>query len=361
MTRIIQISPSLLFGDAVGNLMCAIDSMVKEEGFDASICADLVHPRIDREKHNVVNTFAEATEKDILILHMASAYDRLDEFVKSPAKKIMVYHNVTPPHFFNKYNLMGARACREGLQQTRSLAGEVDFCIADSAWNKQDLIDMGYTCPIEVCPVYIPWEDYKTPPNASVLERYRGVAGTNVMFCGRVVPNKCHQDIVKAFWAYKNHYDPDARLFLVGAMSEVDPFCVKLNAYIHDLGLDDSVIFPGHIGFDEILAYYTLADVFLCQSEHEGFCVPLLEAAVFDTPVVAYDAAAISWTLGGSGILLDEKDPFVTAGVMDRVVRDEKLRAEVIAGQRQRLEYFSAENVRRMFLDQLYGFLKGQQ
>jgi glycosyltransferase involved in cell wall biosynthesis len=135
----------------------------------------------------------------------------------------------------------------------------------------------------------------------------------------------------------------------------------RLMKYTAALGIADDVIFTGHIKFSEILAWYTLADAFVCMSEHEGFCVPLAEAMFFNVPIIAYDTSAISETLGGSGVLLDSNDPVFAAAVIDRVIRDEKLRKSLIEGQKKRLEYFSYDRLKDIFTDCLTGFIEGRK
>ena len=130
--------------------------------------------------------------------------------------------------------------------------------------------------------------------------------------------------------------------------------------YVKALGLSDDVIFTGHIKFSEILAYYHIADAFLCMSEHEGLCVPLVESMFFGVPIIAYNTSAIGETLGGSGILLDDNDPVFTAAVMDRLLTDDKLRESVIEGQRKRLEYFSYERLSNIFETKLKAFIDGK-
>ena len=134
----------------------------------------------------------------------------------------------------------------------------------------------------------------------------------------------------------------------------------RLVKYANALGIGDDVIFPGHIKFSEILAYYRLADAFVCMSEHEGFCVPLVEAMFFDVPIIAYDTSAISDTLGGSGVLLDSNDPVYAAAVIERVLTDKKLRENIIEGQRKRLEDFSYERVKAIFEEKLRNFAEGK-
>ena len=170
---------------------------------------------------------------------------------------------------------------------------------------------MGYTCPMKVLPILIRFEDYEQEPDADVIRKYSDGA-TNLLFVGRMAPNKKVEDVISAFAYYKEHYDKTARLFLVGSFQETDLYYQYLQKHIKKLGTHD-VIFSGHISFQAVLAYYKIADVFLCMSEHEGFCVPLVEAMYFGVPIVAYDSSAIADTLGGAGILLKNKDLKKTA------------------------------------------------
>ena len=154
----------------------------------------------------------------------------------------------------------------------------------------------------------------------------------------------------------KKHINPKSRLILVGSDSGMERYSGHLKEYADALELDD-VIFTGHISFKAILAYYKVADVFLCMSEHEGFCVPLVEAMFFNVPIVAYDSSAIASTLGGSGILVKEKDPVFVSMVIDRLVKDAELREYVIAKQNERLKDFSYEKVRESFVNGLSEFI----
>ena len=145
---------------------------------------------------------------------------------------------------------------------------------------------------------------------------------------------------------------------IVGSYQGMENYYDRLQTYVQALGLSD-VIFTGHIKFAEILAYYRAANVFLCMSEHEGFCVPLVEAMHFQVPVIAYDTSAIADTLGGSGSLLQSNDPLEAAMVIDRLVTDEELQKQVIAGQNRRLADFQYEKVRELFISQLRSFIGG--
>lgn len=236
------------------------------------------------------------------------------------------------------------------------MADQVDYCLAVSSFNKENLEELGYKVPIDVLPIVIPFDDYKKKPSPDIMKKYRD-GRHNIIFTGRVVPNKCHQDIIAAFACYKKYYDRQARLFLAGSYKESDLYYKKLKRYVELLEVED-VIFTGHIKFEDILAYYQIADVFLCMSEHEGFCVPLVEAMFFGVPIIAYNSTAVPITLGDGGILVDRKNPVETAALINRVISDKNLRTVIKDNQQRRLEDFQYQKIAGMFRGYLEKFIE---
>ena len=231
-----------------------------------------------------------------------------------------------------------------------------DMVFADSSFNKADLVDMGYKTDMKVLPILIPFSDYDKTPSSATIEKYSNDGYTNILFVGRIAPNKCQQDVIAAFDAYQKNYNQKSRLFIVGSPSP-QSYQNMLMAYVKRLGTKN-VIFTGHTKFDEILAYYKLSDLFLCQSEHEGFCVPLVEAMYFHKPIVAYDSSAIGETLGGGGFLMKNKNPLETAGVINRILNDENLRKKIVKNQDERLQDFKFEKIRDLFWKYMDDFLE---
>ena len=171
---------------------------------------------------------------------------------------------------------------------------------------------------------------------------------------GRISPNKKQENVIRAFEHYHRQYNPKSRLFLVGSAVGMETYLVRLRKYVRALGLEDCVVFTGQISFRAILAYYRLADVFVCMSEHEGFCVPVVEAMYFGKPIVALRAAAVPETLGKGGLLLDSSEPETAAAAIHRILTDEPLRESLRAGQEERLRDFSYEKVK----ERIMGYLK---
>ena len=353
--KIIQILPSMSFGDAVSNDAWMMKEVISEMGYETRIYAEHIHKKYLGQVRPY-KKLERIRKGDVIIYHNSTGTEMTFDFENFPCRKIMIYHNVTPPEFFDGFDNRSKRLTAYGLTGTRCIADKMDYCLAVSEFNKQDLRKMGYTCPIDVRPVFIPLLDYEKKPSKKILDRYDDEY-ENILFVGRIAPNKKQEDIIRAFYYYKRYVNRKSRLILVGNSTGMEKYLYKLKNYVEELKIAD-VVFTGSIPFDEILAYYHLADLFLCMSEHEGFCVPLVEAMYFDVPIVAYESTAIPSTLGGSGVLLKEKDPVLTGETMRRVLTDEALRQQILQGQRARLKDFSYESVKALFERQLSAFLK---
>lgn len=349
--RIIQIVSSLNFGDAVGNDVMAIQNYLRKDGFVTGIFTNNIHVKIPKGTAYLIDKLPELRKDDLVLYHFASE-DPLAELIKkAPCEVVLRYHNVTPPHFFKGFDAGAEQNTRRGLLQIKELAPYIDYGMVVSEFNKNDLKNMGYSCPIDVAPILIQFDDYKKTPSAKVVNQYSD-GRTNVVFVGRMAPNKKIEDVISAFAVYKEKYDNTARLFLVGNYNEEDKYYKYLRKHIAKLKVEN-VIFPGHIPFDEILGYYTIANIFLCMSEHEGFCVPLAEAMFFKVPIVAYSSSAIPSTLNGSGVLLEDKDFNHVAKAMHDVMTDEILRNEVLAKEEERLKDFDNARIGKEICKQL--------
>jgi len=361
--KIVQVLNTFTKGDAIGNYALAVRELLRSAGYDSEIFTESFY--VDTEDTGVkqIFTLPELQEDDILIYHLSITVRLFLDLRETCCKKIAIYHNITPYEYFADCSNFSFTLSRDGLLDVKCLANTFDYCIAVSTYNKESLLGFNYKCPIDVLPIIIPFGDYEQEPSKALIEKYgdgkHGDGGTNIIFVGRVVPNKKQEDAIAAFSCYKKYYDPGARLFIVGSSLNMDAYKSRLDNYIDANNIKD-VIFTGKIPFDELLAYYHIADVFLCMSEHEGFCVPLLEAMFFDVPVIAYASTAVPETLGGAGVLLYEKNPLQTAGFIDKLVSDKKLRDDVIAGQRQRLKDYSYDTLSKRFLKLIQDF-QGRQ
>ena len=355
---IIQVLTTMSYGDAVSNDVIALDDTLKRQGYTTGIYAENIDARLPKKMVGKIEAIPNLSDKDIILYHLSTGTSLNYKIKEYKGRKIIIYHNITPHHFFTGYNEGAQKLCADGEKGLAYLADSAEYCIADSEYNKQDMIKTGYKCKIDVLPILIPFDDYKKTPNSDVIRKYDSDEYINILFTGRIAPNKKQEDVISAFYMYQKYYNSKARLFIVGSYGGMETYYKQLKEYVKELKLDN-VYFTGHIKFDEILAYYKIADYFLCMSEHEGFCVPLVEAMYFNVPIIAYDSSAIGSTLGGSGILLKDKKPLDTAGMIDYLEKNSDIRCQIIEDQKKRLEDFEHDKIERQFLDYLGEFMRG--
>lgn len=354
--KIIQLLPTLAYGDAVGNDALALKKLIAGMGYDTAVYAENIDRKLPHGTAFPLHSMQKLKKEDVLIYHFAIGCDLNERLKDFHCRKIMIYHNITPCDFFIPYNMTTYHLTQTGREQLARLKDQFNYCFAVSQFNKEDLLNIGFSCPVEVLPILIPFENYKEQPDENVLNTYHD-GWTNILFVGRVAPNKKQEDVIRAFYYYKTHLNPKSRLLLVGSWTGMESYYQRLCDYVEKLGLKD-VVFSGHVKFSELLAYYRVADAFLCMSEHEGFCVPLVEAMYFNVPIFAYAGSAIPGTLGGSGVLFREKDPALAAKLLERVLNDPALKEQIVRGQKERLKDFSYETVSGQFLRLLKNFLE---
>ena len=347
-TRIIQFTPSVSYGDAVSNDVFAMSDILTKRGYNNLIVAYGASKKV--EDRVVLLQDFKSKPRDVFIYHMSIGSGLTEYVINAKVKhKIMVYHNITPAHFFNGIPSVQV-GCISGRAQLTELVDHIDFAICDSDYNKEELDILGYKNTVTL-PIIFDDSDYKnTVPSEKLLKKYKDDGYTNILFVGRIAPNKKQEDVISSFHVYNKYINPKSRLILVGSSTSMENYKESLEDFIKEHNIEN-VIFPGHISFADILAYYKLADVFLCQSEHEGFCVPLLEAMVFDVPIIAYSSSAIPYTLGNSGIMFKQKDHRIVAELINLVVTDKEFREKIIEGQRKRLADFEINKVKSEFMD----------
>lgn len=342
--KVLQILPTLSLGDGVSNDCRAIKRALKSRGYHTEIYAENMDHRLPANEVMSVHKLPRILKDDIVLYHLSTGTRLNDQILKLDGKKIIRYHNITPPQFFKGYSEVAYSLCQKGYEGAANIAKASKYLLADSNYNKEDMLKMGFRGDGEVAPILIPFKDYEQNANNDILSFYKHMPGTNLVFVGRLAPNKKQERLIEIYYYYKKYFDPDARLFLVGSGNGMELYEQQLRAYTKKLGLSN-IYFTGHVRFDEILAYYQLADVFLCMSEHEGFCIPLVEAMYFNKPIVALNTSAVGETLGGSGILLEKYNPLETAGIINKVQDDCQLKEMVLANQKERLKVFEPDRV----------------
>ena len=333
--KIHQILPSLSYGDAVSNDAIEIRNALKRMGYDSDIFAKYIDPKVSKFARHL-NQYKK-TANNIVIYHFSLAGFDVTDFVKQlPDLKILIYHNITPENFFKDINDELYYICKNGRVELKTLSKVVKLGLGDSEYNKNELDSFDFR-NTGILPILIDFSKYNVCPNKKIVKKFDDDY-VNLLFVGRISPNKKQEDVIKSFYYY-NKLNPKSRLFFVGSYNGMEKYFFQLEKLVNKLNLAD-VVFTGKTTFDEMIAYYHLADIFLCMSEHEGFCVPLLESMFFNIPIIAYNSTAIPYTLGNSGILVKEKRSDEIAEIINLVINDKSLRTRIVKIQNERLKDF---------------------
>ncbi len=342
MKRADQILADIQFGDAVTDHALALQKRLRMLGFESEIYAENIHPSF----FSKIKKACDYTPGDLLIHHFAIGSE-LNETIKEikGVKKVFIYHNITPPDFFEGYNLHSQTLCMKAREQLKTLSDTYDMSIAVSEYNCSELRELGFS-NLRVLPILYDFGHVSEQFDQDFFNKMQDKK--NILFLGRIAPNKRQEDVIKAFYLYHNIY-PDSRLFLVGSYQGMEKYFNELIHLTTLLGLENDVVFTGKVSYEIMTSLYKGADLFLSMSEHEGFCVPLLESMYFQLPILAYSSSAIPETLGNGGVLFYEKNFPLIAEMMVRLTQDEDLRKQIIKQQTLRLEELSEKKIGEQF------------
>ncbi|MEI6564494.1 MAG: glycosyltransferase [bacterium] len=344
MVAIHQLVAGFSRGDAISNEAIVLRALFREWGFESRIYCERrrILPELRAEAIDLDDLHPVCKPEDIVFLHL-SIGSRVNELFRGlPGKKAILYHNITPPQYFQRIQPSTAADLARGRTQAAGLAGAAMVNLADSAFNAAELASWGYP-PAAVFPLMLDFEKLGGSPDRAVMRRF-GDGKVNILFVGRCAPNKKIEDVITAFAYFQKGVEPNSRLILAGSFAGTERYQRLLVTMVRDLKLDN-VVFTGSIPQAQLNACYRSAHLFLCMSEHEGFCIPLVESLVHRVPVLAFSAAAVPETLGGAGVLFNGKQFEAIAEMMGRITRDPALRAVLLAGQDKRVLQLKARNL----------------
>jgi len=330
-------------GDAIGDNARVLRDAFRQAGHESEIYS----LTIDADLTDEIQPWGEpaARDGDVTIFHFALPSPMTEGFASLPGRRVLQYHNITPAHFFAAYDPQLFRLAALGRRELATLVGRVDLALGDSDFNRQELESLGFR-PTGVLPIAVDTERITGAPRRPALERILSDGLINVLFVGRIVPNKRIEDHIRLAEVYKRYVDSYYRFVFVGRYDVVPSYYAQIRALVHEYKmLPDRFWFTGPVPDEDLGAFYRWADVYVSLSEHEGFCVPLIEAMAADVPVLAYAAGAVPETLGGAGMLFSPKDLEHAAELMGMLVYDRSVRQAVIQGQRRRLRDFSPERI----------------
>jgi len=335
-----QFHPNVAVGDAVTNGMLLTRELLREMGLRSEIYAFIIGPGLEGD---VRPYQALRPEGAALLVHHSHGHELEAWLAGVPARRFLVYHNITPARFFvpgsthYRYSLLG----REMLARHRE---RMPAALADSEHNASELRALGYG-DVRVLPLLFDLDAIRRAPHAP--PQALGDDGAfHALFVGRIAANKCQHDLVQVAWYLRQLMPRPVRLALVGEYRGHDPYYRYLRDVIDRLDLSAEVRLTGHVSNEELYGWYRRADVFVCLSEHEGFGVPLVEAMALDVPIVAYQSSSVPETVGPGGLIVARKDHARIAALLAVLARDGATREALRRGRQARLESLSRERLK---------------
>lgn len=336
-----QLLPDIAYGDAISNQARAIRAHLRRLGYQSEIFVKRRESRMATEAVTWEESKPAAT--DALLYHHSIGSELTAFAVAHSGPKCLIYHNITPADFFKNYRPGFSWMLETGRAHLPRLAPFFPVSVGDSAFNAAELTACGFQHS-GVLPIMIDPERWNLAPDDSIMARLQD-GRTNVLYVGRVAPNKQQDCLIEMFAAY-HRLDPAARLIIAGEARVSDPFSRKIRETIAAHGLEHDVEIAGQIGEAALLAYYRTAHLYWSASAHEGFGAPLVEAMWFDVPVLAMKNSAVPETLGPAGVLYDADEKIEKVAAFGfQLVHDLERREAVIRAQRQRRVLFTSSAV----------------
>jgi glycosyltransferase involved in cell wall biosynthesis len=330
MIRIHQVLATLGYGDAIGHEVLGIQRVLRAAGYESEIFVETADERLESLTRDY-RELVDFSQRDNLLLHHFSLGSKASRTAFAlPDRMALIYHNITPPEYFVGLHRRLARQCFRGRRELRAYADRCDLAMGDSEFNRRDLESLGFP-RTAVLPVVPDFSHLDREPQWMLAGEFDD-DWSNIVFVGRVITNKKIEDVIRSFHAYHTVFNPRSRLIIVGSYSGFERYLASLNHLVATLGATH-VHFVGHVSDEELVAFYEIADLFLCASEHEGFCVPLVEAFYKEVPVLAYAATAVPATMDGAGVLFSDKTPAHVALLMDAILSNAAVRDGVVDGQ----------------------------
>jgi len=330
--------PAAHRGDAIGDSARSVRRLLRSLGHES----DLYALTIDDELRGDVRPFEDpgAAAGDVTIFHFALPSPMTAAFAALPRGRVLQYHNITPAHFFAPYDATMFRLATLGRQELATLAGRTDLALGDSEYNRRELDELGFG-RTGVMPIAVNTDRITGAPRRPALEAWLGDGLKNFLFVGRIAPNKRVEDHIRLAECYKRYVDTMYRFIFVGRHDAVPSYYATIRALMVEYQMPaERFLFTGPLPDEDLAACYRTASVYISLSEHEGFCVPLVEAMAAGVPVLAYASTAVPETLGGAGVLFSPKDLEYAAELLGELAYNDRLRAQILTGQRRRLDEF---------------------
>ncbi|HMP89830.1 MAG TPA: glycosyltransferase [Kiritimatiellia bacterium] len=331
--RIDQLLAGFADGDAISHEALQIRNVLRQQGHASDIYAD--------RKHTSPSMIEECLDAktlkpgDVLIHHYSIGSPVLDQFAGAESKKVLIYHNITPAHYFRPYETRITRQLELARGILPGIAAGVDSVWADSEYNAAELRQMKVE-NVKVFPLLFDAASGSEPDDPVALSRLAGPLKT-ILSVGRIIPNKRLDVLLKAFFYYVKVINPYARLVIIGSPRSCPRYFDLLQMMTMDLDIPN-VCFEGFAAPGSIATYYRHADLFVSASDHEGYCLPLVEAMHFNVPVLAHRIGGMPEAMDGAGVLYENADPAQIALLMDMILKRDDIRQNILSSQAERIQ-----------------------
>lgn len=350
--RVHQFLSGFTYGDAISDYAIEIQHIFRSKGYESEIYCEYMDARLKGGCKKFAYYLDDKEDTDIAILHYSIGSSIVPFVYEEAPNVVIIYHNITPHYYFAEINPYLYKECLAGRKWLGLFRDKAVVAIADSEYNRKELVELGFN-NTRVLPIKIDFRKFDKDYSFLLADKYRDKR-SNLLFIGRIIPNKKVEHVIMTYYAYKRYFNNLSRLFIVGGYIGYERYYYGLRKLIEGLKLKD-VIFTGHISATFLSAILRVADVFIMLSEHEGFCVPLLEAMYRGVVVVGLERGAIPYTMRGGGILVKRKDFLHIAALIDEVMNDRKLRDAIIEEQMEVIRMYKEYD----FEGELFYCLKG--
>lgn len=350
-----QILVSANPGDAITDTAFELRNLLRQVG-PSEIYSRFVHPTLQgdvKELHEFDKRRTTTMGRDMIIFHASIGEPEVTEFVgHRPERLVVMYHNISPPQRFLPFDPRKAGLLAAGRIELASLADKARAALTFSKYNAAELDEMKFR-DVRVMPLIVDVERLThVEPHQPTMHHFETLDGPMVLFVGQLLPHKRPDLLVQAYHVLATHLIPDASLVMVGNQL-LAKFTEHITNEINELNLNRAWL-TGSVDLEMLVAMYRSADVFVTMSEHEGFCVPLLEAMGFGVPVLARSCAAIPETMGDAGLLLPEDaSAELIAEAMAELITSQPLRDDLIKKGHHRVGGFDPDLARGVILNSI--------
>ncbi|MDY0116725.1 MAG: glycosyltransferase [Sulfurimonadaceae bacterium] len=336
-----QCVSSISYGDGISRGVFLIQKMLIELGYKSNIyiIAIKIDLRIQQEIYHISE--CNSIRDDIFLVHFSFGNKKFKDIIDIMHKKIMIYHNITPSHFFGHTGYI--EGTQGGRKQLMNYNKKFLGVIADSPYNAEETKFCGYKNIISI-PLLVDIESLQLDTlDNRILEKYKN--SFNIIFVGRIIQNKSQHQLIEIAYELKLRGIENFKVIIIGSNHYSD-YLNYMKRNIKLLGLENSVHISEHISDEELNSYYRCASLYLSMSEHEGFGMPLVEAMSYNIPVLAYNTTAITTTVPKCSHL-DFKNVDYVANRVIQIMNDEDLRISMIKEQKDYLNNFKYEKLQR--------------